>query len=107
MPHKYDYNGVTFYVGKNARENWNLIDNAEDYDIWIHLHDFPSSHVIIETLEELDETYIQYGCMLCKKYSKYRYKEKVRISILQKKYVQKGKKTGEANLLKSPRIVTI
>lgn len=35
-------------IGKNAKENWNLIDNADDFDLWLHIDNMPSCHVIVK-----------------------------------------------------------
>ena len=34
-------------LGKNAEENWALLDTDENY-IWMHLNSYPSGHIIIE-----------------------------------------------------------
>ena len=36
-------------IGKNAKENWDIIDNYSQSDIWFHLDNFPSCHVILKT----------------------------------------------------------
>lgn len=100
-------NNIIYNVGENARDNWDIVENAEPDDIWLHLHDFPSCHVIIETPKnDLCENDIIFGANLCKQYSKYKDK-KVKISVLDKKHVIKGKAVGEVKLLKTPRIITI
>ena len=33
-------------IGKNAKENWDIIDMAEPDDIWFHLSYYPSCHLI-------------------------------------------------------------
>lgn len=59
----FEYQGVSFYLGKTATENWELLDKAKAEDpnyIWFHLESFPSSYVImwssIKNLEELIKT---------------------------------------------------
>jgi predicted ribosome quality control (RQC) complex YloA/Tae2 family protein len=37
----------TIQVGSNAKENWTLIDNSYPDDLWFHLDDFASAHVVI------------------------------------------------------------
>ena len=34
------YNNIDYIIGKNSKENWKLLENANDEDIWIHLHDY-------------------------------------------------------------------
>ena len=107
MPVTLVHNNVTYKIGKNARENWQLIENAEDDDLWIHLDKLPSCHVIIEYISDLDLSDIKYGCELCKQYSKYKEHNKIKVAVLKKEYVKKGKTVGEAKLLKDPQIITI
>lgn len=69
-------NNVTYYIGKNKEENFEIIDQADLDDIWFHVNEFPSCHVIA-SLKDVNynkkELYkiIKYGAVLCKKYSKY------------------------------------
>ncbi len=37
-------------VGENARENWELIDYADKFDLWFHLDNVPSGHVVIKEI---------------------------------------------------------
>jgi predicted ribosome quality control (RQC) complex YloA/Tae2 family protein len=107
MPRMYSFDEVTYKVGKNAKENWDLIKKSENNDIWIHLHDYPSCHVIIENTKSLGKEHILYGCCLCKENSKYKNDKKTKVSVLQMKYVKKGKVVGEAKLKKDPIIYVI
>lgn len=106
MPRKVIFDDIVYYVGKNAKDNWNLIQSADDSDIWIHLQDHPSPHVVIENVSRLDSHHIIYGCHLCKQYSKAN-KSRVNIFVLEMEYVKKGKVIGEAKLLKTPRTVKL
>jgi predicted ribosome quality control (RQC) complex YloA/Tae2 family protein len=36
------------FIGTNARENWKLIDSSDKNDLWFHVEDYPSGHVIIK-----------------------------------------------------------
>ena len=106
MPRKVIFDDVIYYVGKNEKDNWDLIQNADASDIWIHLQDYPSPHVVIENISRLESRHIMYGCQLCKQYSKAK-KSRVNISVLEIEYVKKGKVVGEAKLLKIPRTVKL
>ena len=107
MPRVFIFDDITYKVGKNAKENWDLIDESEEDDIWIHLHDYPSCHVIIENTKYLEKEHILHGCHLCKEHSKYKNDKKIKVSVLDKKYVKKGKVVGEAKLKIKPTIYTI
>jgi predicted ribosome quality control (RQC) complex YloA/Tae2 family protein len=65
----------TIYIGKNATENWKLIDDSMSNDIWFHLDDMPSSHIILKTLnhniKEFNKQTLIHCAKLCKENSKY------------------------------------
>jgi len=99
------YNRKKYYVGQNAKENQSIIDNIEPEDIWIHLHENSSPHVMIQNggiNENITEEEIHYGCALCKVYSKYKNNEKVTVCYIEGKYLKNGKVIGSVNLLKKP-----
>ena len=53
----FTYNNVEYliYIGKDKRENWSLIDAAEESDIWFHVKDVPSCHVILKCSSKLKD----------------------------------------------------
>lgn len=107
MPREFVYDDLTYKIGKNAKENWDLIDESVDEDIWIHLHNYPSGHVIIEKTKEITNENILHGCVLCKEYSKYKNLKSVKCSVLPRKFIKKGKTLGEVKLLKQPIVITV
>ena len=68
---------ITFSVGNNASENFSVIDGSKENDIWFHVKDYSSCHVVASIPEDLKLTkknlkyIIKQGAVLCKKYSKY------------------------------------
>lgn len=108
-------NNCTFFVGRSARENWDLLERAEPDDMWVHLADCPSSYVIIalefckDQMNEITPSDILYACALCKKYSVKReyLHNQTKVHYTQVKNVNKGKSVGEAVLLTAPPVVTI
>ena len=65
---------VEFVIGKNAKENFDIIDDASGHHIWFHVKDSSSSHVIARLEENLKKKDLRYilkqGAILCKQYSK-------------------------------------
>jgi predicted ribosome quality control (RQC) complex YloA/Tae2 family protein len=63
----------TIYIGRNANENDSLIKNSSQNDIWFHLDDISSPHIVLQT----------FGCNIPKRYINYigtlfpKYKTKV------------------------------
>lgn len=101
------YNGCTFYVGRNAKENWDLLNRAEPDDIWVHLAGCPSPYVIIVSNTRIKMDDILYGCALCKTYSCKRDYNKITVNYTEIRNVKKGKVVGEAILDVSPSVITI
>jgi predicted ribosome quality control (RQC) complex YloA/Tae2 family protein len=97
-----------FIIGQNAKENWEIIDDADTNDMWLHIADYPSCHVVIKKygLEEGDtENNINYpnqviaiGADYCKEFSKYKDKKKVKIVYTLIKNVDKGRVIGSVNI---------
>ena len=66
-------NNTTYWLGKNAQDNWNIIKKAEVKWIWMHLDKFPSGHVIIcKNSDTVSDDEIIYGSELCISNSKYK-----------------------------------
>jgi len=57
-------------VGRNANENQKLLEIAKANDLWMHIRDVPSSHVIIRTdKQNLPDSVIQAAAKLCVDFS--------------------------------------
>jgi predicted ribosome quality control (RQC) complex YloA/Tae2 family protein len=85
------YNKTSFLIGRSASENWDIITKADKEYYWVHAHDVPSSHIIIEIDEPLEDE-IQYACKLCKSQSK---KAKNQYVITKVKNIKLGSTPGE------------
>jgi predicted ribosome quality control (RQC) complex YloA/Tae2 family protein len=60
------------YVGKNNIQNDYLTFKfAQKNDMWFHVKDAPSAHVILRTQKSINETMIRTAANLCANYSKY------------------------------------
>ena len=42
------FNNIKFIVGNSAKENWEILEEALQTDVWFHLDGFPSSYVIMK-----------------------------------------------------------
>jgi predicted ribosome quality control (RQC) complex YloA/Tae2 family protein len=47
---KAEYNMV---IGRNKEGNFNIIDDSDDLDIWFHIEDEPSCHLILKNTEKM------------------------------------------------------
>jgi predicted ribosome quality control (RQC) complex YloA/Tae2 family protein len=61
---------VTFYIGKNQSENFEVIDKGENDDLWFHAADVSSCHVVCNVPSNIDKKGLRYiittGALLCK-----------------------------------------
>lgn len=87
----YQYLGYSIFVGKNNVQNDRLTFSADRSDVWLHVKNFHSSHVIIKT----DGTYppdkvILFAAEVCAYYSDAREADKVPVDYTLKKHVKKS-----------------
>lgn len=67
---------IEFSIGKNAQENFDIIDEAEPRDIWFHVEGESSCHVIAHVssyilCKKRTSKIIKQGAVLCKQHSRY------------------------------------
>ena len=95
-----------YYVGKNKKENWDILDKADENDIWFHLNNLPSCYVILENIDNnIDDKLLLYGAILCKKNSKYKNFNKLCIIYTKVKNVKKTKEIGTVITTRTKKIV--
>jgi len=62
---------ITFYIGQNKNENFDVIDKGDSDDLWFHGNDMSSCHVVAIIPKDLSKKEIKYivkmGAFLCKK----------------------------------------
>jgi len=70
---------ISFIIGQNSAENFKIIDDSQPDDLWFHVAEFPSCHVIAkinDIMSSINRKNIKYiikqGSILCKQYSKYK-----------------------------------
>jgi predicted ribosome quality control (RQC) complex YloA/Tae2 family protein len=102
---------INFIIGENAQENHDIIDNAEKNDIWFHISDNPSAHVISKIPENFDikknelKKIIKQGALICKEYSKYNKDKNVNIYYTKIKNVVKDEQPGAVTLTAIKKIM--
>ncbi len=100
---------ITYKLGRNAKENFELIDEANDINPdywWFHLEDHPSGHCIVHT-DEIDKQIAIFAGTLVKSHSKLKDQKKVKIIYIQIKNLKKTKTMGEVILNQKPNVITI
>lgn len=85
-------------VGKSARENWKIIEESNENDIWFHLAEYPSCHVILKTnnieITELNKQTIIHCASVCKQNSNYSNKKNICIIYTKIKNIKKADTVG-------------
>lgn len=106
-----EHNGVTYIVriGQSAQENWDLIDDSSQNDIWFHLSKFPSPHVVLQnpeniSIKKIPKQLIVKCADLCKYHNKYS-SMTVTIIYTEIKNVTKADKVGAVHTKKTVEIV--
>jgi predicted ribosome quality control (RQC) complex YloA/Tae2 family protein len=97
-------------AGRNASENWKLIDNSYKYDIWLHLGgQLPSPHVFIRVgkKHDVDISVIKYAASICKARSKSKADKDVGVIYAYAKDVIKLDKPGSVYVRKYLGYLTI
>jgi predicted ribosome quality control (RQC) complex YloA/Tae2 family protein len=98
-----EYNKTWFVVGKSADHNWKIISDAHKDYFWVHANSLPSSHIIIEIDDPLEDE-IQYACKLCKLHTKKITDPLTEYVITQVKNLKFGSKPGEVYFRDSNKI---
>jgi len=91
--------GHDIYIGKSKQDNWDLIDKANQEDIWFHVASSPSSHIILKSngkkMRDIPKQVITRCACLCKAYSSSKSTPKCEIIYTQIENVTKTKHVGE------------
>ncbi|NPA56442.1 MAG: DUF814 domain-containing protein [Epsilonproteobacteria bacterium] len=67
---RYTIDGYPIYVGKNRKGNVELLKRAKANDIWLHLKDLPSAHVIVSTNKQsIPRHILEQAAKLCVDFS--------------------------------------
>jgi predicted ribosome quality control (RQC) complex YloA/Tae2 family protein len=85
---------ITFYIGKNKNENFDVIDKGDSDDLWFHVNDTSSCHVVAIIPKDLSKKDIKYivkmGALLCKQNtSKIKNQDGIEIIYTQIKNIEK------------------
>ena len=100
-----DFENSKIIIGQNAKENWDLLDNNENF-LWFHLKSFPSCHVIILN-ENPNETTIQKAAELCKENTKYKSLKNIKVNYTPIKNIKKSKEVGSVEFKSNKKVFTI
>ena len=110
-----EYNNINFIVGQSAQENWDILTeytNKNNEYIWFHLNSFPSCYVIMESsIQDISneslQDYLNYGALLCKDHSKYKFLKDLKICYTSLKKLTKTNKIGEVIIKGKKNIIKL
>ncbi len=105
----FEFKGISYTVqiGKNAEDNWRLIDAASETDVWFHIRDTSSCHIVLktcETIRSIPRQVIKRCAYLCRVASKLPTCEVVYTTI---KNIKKAKHVGSVHLLEELKIIRV
>lgn len=101
------------WIGRDAQNNWDIITAANPNDIWFHLEDHPSPHIIlrinnngdgVDNDKKYDKRTINRCAYLCKAGSKLKDTKNVYVIYTEVKNVTKADKPGAVTTTKTKRI---
>jgi predicted ribosome quality control (RQC) complex YloA/Tae2 family protein len=68
---------ITYYIGKNSADNFDVIDMGSPNDIWFHIENVSSSHVVMilpdnghKLNSKIYNTILKQGALFCKQNTK-------------------------------------
>ena len=102
---------IQYSIGTNAVNNFEIIDDADENDLWFHVNNLPSCHVIAKipsdiVIERKNMKYIvKQGALLCKQYSKYKSEKNVQIVFTKIKNIQKTNVPGSVIIQGNENII--
>ena len=100
-----EYEGVSFKIGKNSAENWDLLGEDQNY-IWFHLASYPSCYVIC-CEEDPSNEIITYGAQLCKENTKYRNLKNLRVNYTKLSNLKKAETVGSVYIKSNRKVKNI
>eukprot|EP01080_Neovahlkampfia_damariscottae_P001978 gene1978-1486_t len=99
--------GSKIQVGENAKENDLIRKGSSQKDLWFHLENDSSPHVILSVQKSASKQEIYECSQLVKHYSKLKNMEKAVVIYLECKKVKKGEKDGEVELKSRPEKMVV
>ena len=99
---KFDFG--TLLIGQNAKENWNIIDDSEDEDIWFHLDNVPSCHMVAQTIRNLTDSEIQ---MIANMFCEYSKSNSRNVIFSEIKNVKKNKSKIGSVFVENKKLITL
>ena len=98
---------ITCRVGGNAKDNWEILTNSKDTDLFFHLSSFSSPYVIAEVDEKPTNDIIKLIAMVCKQHTKYKHIKNVKVDYTPCSKVIKGDIVGQVIYNSNRKVLTV
>lgn len=92
---------ISYLVGTNAQDNFDIIDESEEFDLWFHLNGHSSCHVIAKMPQDIKldkkqkHQLVKQGALICKQNSKYKSETNLEIIYTSISNIVKGTVIGQ------------
>lgn len=91
-PYKVTVGKFVIFVGRNARQNDQLLDKSDPFDLWMHVRGAAGSHVVIKTnAKPVPDDVLYTAASYAAYYSKKRSEQKVDVMVAERRHVRKLK----------------
>lgn len=93
--------GVEIWIGRNAKSNEEILRRSHKNDIWLHAKDVAGSHVLIRKAShaQIPKPVLMRAAALAAFYSKAKNEGTAAVIFTERKYVRKGKKLAEGQVI--------
>lgn len=92
---QFEFDGYICKLGENSTENWEIFDNSQENNIFLHLSSFPSGYVILEIIDTFSFDMIHMAAKICKQYTKYKNVPNIKVDYCRCNNIKKGCIVGE------------
>ena len=99
----------TIKIGENQEDNSDIIKKSKQNDIWFHLAEFPSCHVIMsaDSKHAITKKMIVYCANLVKENSRYKNLKNLRVNYCQIKNIKKTDTKGKVKIKSQANTIII
>lgn len=103
---------IEYIIGQHASDNFVIIDNSKEDDLWFHINNEPSGHVIaimpdnIELSKKQLRQIITQGALVCKENSKYKSHHNLEVVYAYIKNIEKTNITGKV-MITNQKIISV
>jgi len=103
----FQFENFTCKLGESAKENWSLLNAADNHHLFFHLSSFPSGYVILKYEKDISAVMLQTSAQICKNGTKYRNLKDLKIDYCRCDNIEKGEKLGVVHFKSNKKVKKI